>query len=97
MFLFQAEYEVLSKLVKDPIAAAHPFTLIPLLGQLILFFLLFQKTPSKILTLTGLGCLSILLVMIFLIGMIGQNYKMLLSTIPFIVTGVLVIWEMRKK
>lgn len=97
MFLFQGEFEVLAKLYQDPLAAAHPFTLLPLFGQLILLFTLFQKTPGKILTLVGLGCLSVLLVFMFLIGLISLNYKILLSTLPFLVMGILVIMELRRK
>ncbi len=97
MFLFQGEFEVLANLYQDPLAAAHPFTLLPLFGQLILLFTLFQKTPGKILTLVGLGCLSVLLVFMFLIGLISLNYKILLSTLPFLVMGILVIMELRRK
>lgn len=97
MFLFQGEFEVLTKLYQDPVAAAHPFTLLPLFEQLILLFTLYQKTPGKILTLVGLGCLSVLLVFMFLIGLISLNYKILLSTLPFLVMGILVIMELRRK
>lgn len=97
MFLFQGEFEVLTRLYQDPLAAAHPFTVLPLFGQLILLFTLFQKEPGKILTLLGLGCLSVLLDFMFLIGLLSLNYKILLSTIPFLVTGLLVIMELRRK
>lgn len=97
MFLFQAEIEVLTKLFKDPLSAAHPFTLLPLFGQLILLFTLFQKIPGRLLTFIGLGCLSVLLLFMFLIGVISFNYKILLSTVPFIITAILTMIEIRKK
>lgn len=97
MFLFQGEWEVLAKLFQDPVAAAHPFTLMPLFGQIILLFTLFQKEPGKILTFIGLACLSLLLLFMFLIGILSLNLKILLSTIPFIITGVLVMIESRRK
>jgi hypothetical protein len=97
MFLFQAEIEVLTKLFKDPLSAAHPFTLLPLFGQLILLFTLFQKIPGRLLTFIGLGCLSVLLLFMFLIGVISINYKILLSTVPFVVTAILTMIEIRKK
>lgn len=97
MFLFQGEWEVLAKLVQDPLAAAHPFTLMPLFGQIILLFTLFQKEPGKTLTLIGLGCLSLLLLFMLLIGILSFNLKILLSTIPFIITGVLVVIEAKRK
>ncbi len=97
MFLFQGEWEVLVKLFQDPVAAAHPFTLMPLFGQILLLITLFQKEPGKIITFIGLGCLSLLLLFMFLIGILSLNFKILLSTIPFIITGVLVMIESRRK
>ena len=97
MFLFQGEWEVLIKLFQDPVAAAHPFTLTPLFGQILLLITLFQKEPGKILTFVGLACLSLLLLFMFLIGILSLNFKILLSTIPFIITGVLVMIESRRK
>ncbi|MBL8123994.1 MAG: hypothetical protein KIT61_05705 [Pyrinomonadaceae bacterium] len=97
MFLFQGEWEVLIKLFQDPVAAAHPFTLTPLFGQILLLITLFQKEPGKILTFVGLACLSLLLLFMFLIGILSLNFKILLSTIPFIITGVFVMIESRRK
>ena len=97
MFLFQGEIDILSRLFHDPLSAAHPFTLLPLLGQIILLVTFFQKNPSKILTFIGLGCLSVLLLFMFLIGVLSLNFKILLSTIPFIVTGIVVIIDSRRK
>ncbi len=96
-FLFQAEWEVLGKFVSDPVAAAHPFTLLPLLGQVLLLITLFQREPSRWLTYIGIACLSLLLVFMFLIGLLSLNFKILLSTIPFIVAAVLAIIEVRSK
>lgn len=96
-FLFQAEMEVLGKLVSDPVSAAHPFTLMPLFGQVLLLITLFQKAPSRLLTYVGLACLGLLLVFMFLIGLLAFNLKILLSTLPFIVTAVLAIMEARKR
>lgn len=97
MFLFQGEWEVLARLLQDPVGVAHPFTLMPLFGQILLLITLFQKQPGRILTFVGLACLSLLLLFMFLIGVLSVNFKILLSTIPFIITGVLVIIESRRK
>ena len=97
MFLFQGEWEVLRRLATDPLSAAHPFTLIPLLGQVLLIATLFQKEPSRWLTYAGLACIGLLLLMVTFIGVIGLNYKMLFSTLPFIVAATFAIMELRKK
>ena len=90
-FLFQAEAEVLSKLLQDPLSVAHPLTLLPLFGQVLLLITLFQKKPSKVLTFMGLGCLGLLLFFISFIGIISFNWKIFLSTIPFIITAILAV------
>lgn len=91
LFLFQAQMQILSKLFSDPHSVIHPFILLPLTGQLILLISVFQKKPSRLLTFTGLSFLSLLLVFIFVIGLISFNIKILLSVLPFIITGTLVI------
>ncbi len=96
-FLFQAEWEVLRRLASEPLSVIHPFTLIPLLGQVLLLITIFQKEPNKWLTYIGIGSLSLLLLLMAFIGAIGLNLKILLSTVPFFVTAVLAIMAARKK
>lgn len=96
-FLFQAETEILSKLFNTPNSILHPFTIVPLLGQLILVITLFQKTPNKILTYIGIGSLGILLLFIFIIGLLHLNYKIILSTIPFILLSIITIRHFQKR
>ncbi|MCZ2390832.1 MAG: hypothetical protein LC113_07110 [Acidobacteria bacterium] len=95
-FLFEAEATVLEKLFTDPLAASHPFTLIPLLGQLILLGTLFQKVPSNLITLAGIVCLSLLMLLISFIGIISLNLLIFLSTVPFIVIATLRVIGMRR-
>ncbi|MCK6694856.1 MAG: hypothetical protein L6Q97_22485 [Thermoanaerobaculia bacterium] len=97
MFLFQGEMEILSKLFSDPDSVIHPFTLLPLFGQLLLLVTLAQKEPNKILTYLGLGCIGLLLAFMFIIGLLSFNYKILLSTIPFLLTAVLTMRHLREK
>jgi hypothetical protein len=83
-FIFQGEWEMFSKAITDPMSALHPFVLLPLAGQMMLLFTLFQKDPSKRLTLIALGCLSVLILFITFVEILSKNYKVVLSTIPFI-------------
>ncbi len=94
-FLFEAEFELLKKMLTDPKSAVHPFTLIPLLGQILLLITLFQKAPSGKLTYLGISCIVLLLVLMFFIGIIGLNLKILFSTLPFIVVGLITIKHQR--
>lgn len=93
MFLLQGEAEVISKLFTEPLSVIHPFTLMPLAGQLSLLFTLFQKNPGRWLTLVGIAFLGLLLVFIFLIGLLGLNPKMAASTVPFVTLAIFTLWD----
>jgi hypothetical protein len=95
-FLFLAEGEVLSKLFTDPISTLNPFIILPLIGQLMLIVTLFQKMPSKTLSYLSIGSLGVLLAFMFVIGLMSLNYKIIISTIPFITVSVIVIRYYRK-
>jgi len=88
LFLFQAEIDILTKIITEPKSVLHPFVLLPMIGQVILLISLFQKTPHKALTFTGIGTLGILLAFMFLIGIISLNFKILFSTLPFLVIAI---------
>lgn len=90
-FLFQAEYEVLKGLFTDISAVAHPLTLLPLLGQLLLLITLFQKKPSKALTYIGITCLSILLALMLVVGVMIFSVKIIVSVLPFFILVFLII------
>jgi hypothetical protein len=61
------------------------------MGQLLLLFTLFQKTPNKILTFAGTAGIGILILLMFVIGLITLSYKITLSTIPFLIIAFLII------
>ena len=96
MFLFEAEAEILTKLIRDPQSILHPFTLLPLFGQILLLITLFQKTPGKWLTFVGMAGIGVLLTFMFLIGILSMNVKILVSTLPFMITAWMVIVHHRK-
>jgi hypothetical protein len=91
VFLFEAEGQIILKLFNHPEAVLHPFTVLPMIGQLVLLVTLFQKKPNKILTYTGLAGIGLLLVLMFIIGLISLNVKILFSTLPFIIVAILTI------
>jgi hypothetical protein len=91
VFLFQAEGQILLRMINEPVAVAHPFTILPMLGQFILLITLLQKNPGKILTYTGMIGIGVLLAFMFVIGLISFNGKILISTLPFLVVAFLTI------
>ncbi|MGE0638541.1 MAG: hypothetical protein AB7G44_08035 [Bacteroidia bacterium] len=96
-FLFQAELEVFRKFFINPLDVLHPFVLLPLFGQLLLLFTLFQKTPGRVVSLAGLSALSLLMLLLLFIGIISFNWKILVSSLPFIITGVFAVRMYWKK
>lgn len=91
-FLFQLEYELFKQ---DDLVHSftHVMVLAPLAGQLLLLLTVFQKIPGRRLTATGIGLLSVLVLMIFLVGILSLNYKIVLSTLPFIASSVVFIMK----
>ena len=96
MFLFQGEADVLKTLFADPQSAMHPFILLPLAGQILLVITLLQKTPGRLLTYLGMTGIGVLLLFMFFIGFLGSNFKILLSTLPFLITAFFVIRHNKK-
>ena len=96
LLLIQAEGEILTKLFTNPMSVLHPFILFPMIAQLILLATVFQATPSKHWTFIAIGGLGLLLGFMFIIGWMSLNFKIILSTIPFLVLALLTIREYRK-
>ena len=94
-FLFEAEYLVFSKLFSDPISVLHPFTIIPLAGQILLLISIFLKNPSKKLVITAIASIGLLFVVILLVGILSKNYKILLSVVPFLIFSFFTIKNIR--
>ena len=97
LFLYQAEIEIFTKLFTDPMSVIHPFTILPLFGQIALLITLFQKQPNKILTLAGIGGISVLLILMLVIGIMSRNIRIILSTLPFLITAIVVIRQFKRK
>ena len=96
MFLFQGEYDIFIKLFREPGSVLHPFVLVPLLGQLFLLVTLFQKQPNRILTYLGIGCIGLLVGFMLVIGILSDNIKIAMSTMPFVIVLIIVVrsfWE----
>jgi len=97
IFLYQAEIEVLTKLFTNPTSILHPFTILPILGQLCLIASIFQSKPNKKLIYFSILALGILLVFMFIVGIMALNYKIIISTIPFILVSFFTIRYYKEK
>lgn len=83
-FLLQAEADIVLKLFCAPSEVAHPLTILPLFGQILLLWAIFSQRNHRKLIITGGALISILMILILFIGCISSNFKMIVSTIPFL-------------
>lgn len=95
-FLFQTEAEVLAKAIDNPLSVLHPFTVFPILGQILLLITLFQKEPRRWMSLLGLACVSMIMILLLVVGVMGLNAAIAVSTLPFLITAFFVLKENRK-
>lgn len=92
MFLFEGEWDVITKLFTQPGSVMHPFILLPLLGQILLLITLFQKSPSRKLTIAGITGIGVLLVFILFVSILAFNLRIGLSVLPFILLSIFVLF-----
>ncbi|MCC7186681.1 MAG: hypothetical protein IT185_10595 [Acidobacteria bacterium] len=97
VFLFQAEAQLVAKALEDPAAALHPFTVLPMLGQLALLVTLFQRTPSRGLAYAGVAGIGVLLGLMLLIGVMSMNLKIAVSCVPFLIFAVMTVRAHRRR
>lgn len=91
-FLYQIEWDVISKLKNEPASVMHPLILLPLSGQLLLLISVFKKHPGKILLFTGLGCIGVLFLMMLLAGILSNNAKIILFALPYLIVALITVW-----
>ncbi|HNL40093.1 MAG TPA: hypothetical protein PKH43_13180 [Saprospiraceae bacterium] len=95
-FVFQSEYQIFTQSASWRDNFAHPIILAGLLGQLLLLYAAFKKTPSVKLTWAGILILSPVVLLIFLAGALSMNWKMVLSVLPFLALAVM-FWRNNRK
>ena len=90
-FLFQVEWDVLTKLFTNPSEIIHPFIILPMAGQLLLLINFFKKNPVKWLSYFGISGIGFLFLFILFIGIISLNYKIAISVLPFILLSIVLV------
>ncbi len=91
-FLYQVEWDVISKLMNEPASVMHPLILLPLIGQLLLLISVFKRHPGKILLFTGLVCIGVLFLMMLLVGILSSNAKIILLASPYLIVALITVW-----
>ncbi|PLX12442.1 MAG: hypothetical protein C0598_06010 [Marinilabiliales bacterium] len=96
-FIFQAEADIIIKIFTETSSIVHPLILIPLAGQILLIISLFQKEPSKLLTIIAISSIGILLLFMLLVGILAANFKIIISTLPFLILSFFTIRQHYRK
>lgn len=95
-YLFDIEFEVISKLLTTPTEALQPLVIIPLAGQMMLAYTLYQSEPDRKLIHMGIACIGFLMLFILIAGIMGPNFKIIGSILPFILTSIYTILTLKK-
>jgi hypothetical protein len=96
-FVYALEYDLFLKFTRHPNEVLHPLIIIPFIGQVFLIIALLQNKPNKNLIFLGIGCLSLLYLMLFIVGIAAANLKIILSSLPFLILSALIIKMNRNK
>ena len=91
LFIFEAEREIILKLFTDTNSVIHPLIIIPIGGQILLVVTLFQKKANKIMTYLSIAMLGCLLYLMLFIGIFSFNYKIIISTLPFLFISIAIV------
>ncbi|MBS1535134.1 MAG: hypothetical protein JST78_08655 [Bacteroidetes bacterium] len=91
-FVFQAQFEIITKAFSNFMSVVHPFTVLPFLGECLLVLTLFQKNAHRKLTMTGVFLLGFFMLLLLLIGLASLKIKIILSVLPFWIVFYL-IWK----
>lgn len=90
-FIFQAEYELFSKILESPLTFLHPFILVPFCGQILLLYIIIKGDSTKLLTLIALASLGVFMLFLLFIGLLSKNFKIIISTLPFLIMATIII------
>ena len=87
-FIFQAIIPLFTSMPNDLTGLFNPAVLIPLVGIILLLTSLFQREPNRKFTLAGLACLTTFMIFLLFIGVLSLNWKITLSSVPFLVLAI---------
>lgn len=90
-FIFQLEAEIIQLVKTNAASLAHPFIILPFIGQVLLLTSLFQSSPNRWLTLTGLLCTGLLMLLLFVIGLLTAHTGIVASTLPYLLISFFVV------
>jgi hypothetical protein len=96
-FGFEIEWEIIKLLAIDPIQLIHPILLPLLMSQVILLTKFFRKNLPKIFFNSAFIFLTLLVIFILTIGVLKLNWKIISSTIPYLILSYFILKKQIKK
>ena len=95
-FIFQIEVDLIRKVFNDPLSLLHPLIILPFLGQILLIIQIMKKDWHKIFLYCSIAGIAIFFLTLLVIGFVSKNFKIVLSTLPFVLLTVMVIINYRQ-
>lgn len=92
-FIFEAEYEIIAKTQNWGSNFTHPVILAAFLSQLILLYCALKKNAGKKLNHFGVILHGVVVLLFLLVGLLAGNWKIVLSTVPYLVLAVVYFWK----
>jgi hypothetical protein len=95
VFVGEIEYKIIVNLKDSMESFSILFFLISFLGQLIIFISIFKNNDLRKIFL-GTIMLSVIVLLIFILGLFTTNIKIIISTIPFISISIIYFYRIAK-
>ncbi len=96
-FVYEVAYLLLFEKSEKASAFSHPLVLFPFFGQLLVLISLFLPHPKRWMVMTGMVMMGLLVLMLVLVGVLGKNWKIMLATVPFLLSAVWCWREVNRK
>jgi len=94
-FGFTIEWLIIKQIVQNPNQLLHPILFPLLMSQIIFLIDLFVRKTHKILYYSAFVFLSLLVIFVFVIGILKLNWKIILSTLPYLTVSFIVLNDFR--
>lgn len=96
-FIYQGELEIIQKTDNLLTNLLHPVILAGLIAQIILLIGSFYPKLNNKVNALGVFLLFLLVVLFFIVGIFSRNYKITISTLPYLIVTFIYIVNYRKQ
>lgn len=90
-FLFQIEYETLTGKTDTSNVFKHPMVALSLVGQLLFLYTIFQKNPSRKLTMATVVLMGMLVFICLLVGILSINIRIIGAALPYFLLSWIIL------